>query len=147
MEQHIPTRWTWRGACVGGWLMTVAVVAAATGPAQTAVTTSSGVYTTEQATRGEVTFASTCQGCHTASAFTSPAFRNTWNGSSLWELYSSISDTMPEDAPGSLTAGEYAQVVAYLLKLNRAPAGATELPADEASLAKIRIDIGSVPAR
>jgi mono/diheme cytochrome c family protein len=102
--------------------------------------TRSGVYTAEQAARGETTFASNCTGCHTTGAYSTPAFVRKWNGRTLAELYSLIAETMPEDFPGVLTAGEYAQVVAYLLKINRMPPGQDELPADVAALGKIQFD-------
>jgi S-disulfanyl-L-cysteine oxidoreductase SoxD len=45
---------------------------------------------------------------------------------------------MPQDRPGSLSAEEYADVVAYILRLNGRPAGERELPADAALLARMR---------
>ena len=101
----------------------------------------SGVYTVEQATRGEATFSSICTGCHTTATYATPAFGKKWNGRPVGELYSLIVETMPEDFPGTLTPAEYAQVVAYLLKINRMPAGSEELPADAAALNKIRFDL------
>jgi mono/diheme cytochrome c family protein len=103
--------------------------------------TQGGVYTAEQAARGETTFAGNCTGCHTMGAYATPAFVKRWNGRPLGELYSLIAETMPEDFPGALTPGEYVQVVAYMLKLNRMPAGAEELPADPAALNKIRFEV------
>jgi mono/diheme cytochrome c family protein len=100
--------------------------------------TQAGVYTAEQATRGQSTFGTICTGCHTTSTYSAPSFVRRWDGRPLGELYAIIADTMPEDAPGSLTAKESAQVLAYLLKLNRMPAGSEELPADADELQKIR---------
>jgi mono/diheme cytochrome c family protein len=107
------------------------------------VPTSSGVYTTGQADRGEKTFSNYCTGCHATSNYTESGFRSTWNGRPLSELFLLISETMPEDFPGGLSPTEYAELLAYLLRLNRAPAGDTDLPADAKALGKIRIDIGS----
>jgi hypothetical protein len=45
---------------------------------------------------------------------------------------------MPQDRPGSLSAEEYAAIVAYLLQLNGRAAGDRELPADEALLGRMR---------
>jgi mono/diheme cytochrome c family protein len=112
-------------------------------PTGAAVSTVSGVYSAEQAQRGEETFANNCMGCHTSSDHASPKFRETWNGRPLFDLFQSISETMPEDFPGALSPKEYAQVVAYLLKLNGSPQGKVELPADASALRKIRIEIGS----
>ncbi|HSG00277.1 MAG TPA: cytochrome c [Vicinamibacterales bacterium] len=102
--------------------------------------TRSGVYTAEQAARGETTFARNCTGCHTTGAYATPAFVKKWNGRPLGALYSIIADTMPEDFPGVLSPAEYAELVAYLLKINRVPAGSEELPSDLAALNKIRFD-------
>jgi mono/diheme cytochrome c family protein len=104
--------------------------------------TQTGVYTAAQAARGETTFANICLGCHTTAAYAAPAFVKKWSGRPLGELYSLIAETMPEDFPGTLSPGEYAQVLAYLLKLNRMPAGDEELPADQAALDKIRFETG-----
>jgi hypothetical protein len=48
---------------------------------------------------------------------------------------------MPKQDPGTLTPKEVAQVIAYILKQNRMPAGSTELPTDPAMLKKIRIEL------
>ena len=46
---------------------------------------------------------------------------------------------MPKNEPGSLALSEYADVVAYLLKMNAMPTGQNELPPSVAELQKIRI--------
>ncbi|HJR57896.1 MAG TPA: cytochrome c [Vicinamibacterales bacterium] len=112
---------------------------AAQAPPAKVVTTSSGVYTAAQAARGEQTYMNICVACHPAGTYTAPAFRQKWDGAPLSQLFGLISHTMPKEEPGTLTPEEYAQVLAYLLKINGAPAGKTELPADAAPLKKIRI--------
>ncbi|HUF48842.1 MAG TPA: cytochrome c [Vicinamibacterales bacterium] len=109
-------------------------------PAAASGSTLKGVYTAEQATRGQATFGTACTGCHTTSAYAAPAFVRRWDGRPLSELYELIADTMPEDAPGALTPKEYAQVIAYLLRINRMPAGRDELPADPDVLRTIRFE-------
>lgn len=108
-------------------------------------TTADGVYSAEQAARGERTFGNICQGCHTTGAYTTAKFRDTWSGRPVAELFQLISETMPEDAPGQLRAEEYAQVIAYVLKLNRVPDGQVDLPATAAALKDIRFAFGSSP--
>ncbi|HWP37593.1 MAG TPA: cytochrome c [Gemmatimonadales bacterium] len=103
-----------------------------------------GVFTGEQAARGEVTFAQNCAQCHAKSQFTGPAFLKTWNRRSVYEVFDVIRSIMPLDEPGRLTPQQYADVVAYLLRLNNFPPGATELPADAAALR--RITFGQVAA-
>ena len=77
--------------------------------------------------------------CHPKGTYTAPAFREKWNGSPLSELYGFVSTSMPKLEPGSLEPEEYAQVIAYLLKLNGAPAGKSELSTDVKALRRIRI--------
>jgi hypothetical protein len=56
------------------------------------------------------------------------------------DLFTYVQDKMPKNAPGSLTAQEYADVVAYLLRMNAMPTGADELSTDPGELKKIRIE-------
>lgn len=103
------------------------------------ITTSSGVYTPPQAARGEQTYMNLCVSCHPKGTYTAAAFREKWNGTALSELYMFVSTSMPKMDPGTLEPEEYAQVIAYLLKINGMPAGKSELPADTNELRKIRI--------
>lgn len=110
--------------------------------AQTAArTTKSGVYGREQALRGQDVFLGVCKSCHTPETHTTEAFTTKWNGKPLSELLQYIRDQMPKNEPGSLSAEEYADVLAYVLKLNRMPAGDADLPVDASVLKSIRIDI------
>lgn len=110
-------------------------------PGAEARTTRSGVYTADQASRGESTFGSLCTGCHTLADFSTPAFAKKWNGLPVADFFALISETMPEDFPGSLKPEEYAQVIAYVLKVNRMPAGQTALPMDREALRQIRFEL------
>jgi mono/diheme cytochrome c family protein len=101
---------------------------------------SSGVYTDAQAKRGQNTFAGMCTGCHTPATHTGLAFMNNWRGARLSELFVYLSDNMPKSDPGGLSPAEYVQLVAYILKLNRMPSGAQELPADTMVLRAIVLD-------
>ena len=124
-------------------LVTVLVVCGFALPAQDPAalrTTSSGVYTEEQAKRGEETYMNICVSCHTATEYKNKKFRTKWDGRSLSELFNLISEKMPDDAPGSLMPKEYAQALAYILRLNEAAPGKTELPAESAALKDIKID-------
>ena len=128
------------GAISAAFLLTFAVAAQETtqttpAPAQT---TLDGVYSPAQATRGDGTFSSLCTGCHTASSFEGGSFL-VWADTPLSELYTYLVETMPEDAPGSLTPAQYADVVAFLLKTNDMPAGKEDLKPDTAALGKITI--------
>ena len=127
--------------------MTAAIVAsvgldaARRGPVQATVSTMGGVYTSAQATRGEETYMAVCVGCHPRGTYSTAAFKTTWRGRPLSELFDFIKEKMPKSDPGSLTADEYAQAIAYLLKINDVPAGESDLPADSDALKKIRIEM------
>jgi cytochrome c5 len=110
-------------------------------PPDEIVSTSTGVYTAAQATRGEDTYMAICVACHPAGTYTTPAFKNAWNGRPLSDLFMLVSETMPKQEPASLTPKEYAQAVAYLLKINDVPTGKTELPTEIDALKKIKIEI------
>ena len=114
-------------------------------PCADSVTTRKGVYTAQQAARGSDVYAGNCKSCHTPESHTGATFGATWNKRSLSELYGYIRERMPKNEPGSLSAEEYADVVAYLLKMNKMPAGQAELAPDSAALKAIRIDLGKTP--
>ena len=108
-----------------------------------------GVYTMEQADRGEVLYDDGCAVCHGAIRQFVPEmaallgdhnFRNVWRGRSLGELFGYILETMPQDAPGTLTPGQTADIVAHILRGNRLPAGETALPDDDEALIRIPFD-------
>jgi S-disulfanyl-L-cysteine oxidoreductase SoxD len=105
-----------------------------------------GAYTSAQAARGQDVFRSTCGNCHSSSQFTGPAFEVVWDGRPVFEFFDQLRSTMPLDNPGGLSREEYANVIAYILKLNAYPAGDAPLPADDAALKRIRIDRKPQPA-
>lgn len=105
------------------------------------VSTATGVYTAAQANRGEQVYFSICVSCHPKGTYTAPVFREKWNGHLLSELFNFVSTSMPKEQPGTLEDQEYADVIAYLLKINGAPAGKTELSTDVKALKWIRISM------
>jgi len=46
---------------------------------------------------------------------------------------------MPADAPQTLSAQETADILAYVLSLNKCPPGEKDLPSDTAALGQVRI--------
>lgn len=98
-----------------------------------------GVYTEEQARRGRRTFQSRCADCHKASEFKE-------GYQTADDIFSSRS-VMPESAPGSLSAQDYADLIAYILEVNDLPAGKEELKGDPALLRQIRIEAEKPPGR
>ena len=136
-----------RGAAIPALAAGVAAVPLAQEPASVSVR--DGVYTAAQADRGAVLYDDQCAVCHGAIRAIIPemaallgdhTFRNTWRGRSLGELFGYIRETMPQDAPGTLTAAQTAEIVAHVLRGNRLPAGETPLPEDEEMLNGIPFD-------
>ena len=107
---------------------------------QARITTRTGVYSLPQATRGKDVYVGYCKSCHTPESHTGKIFHATWNGRRLSDMYSFIRDRMPKNEPGSLSDEEYADVLAYLLKLNLMPSGKSDLPSDSTKLSRIRIE-------
>jgi mono/diheme cytochrome c family protein len=95
-------------------------------------------FTAEQATRGQRVFTTVCAVCHGRNEFTGPIFALTWMAEPVGHLFQHISTAMPQDRPGSLSAEEYAAIVAYMLQLNGRTAGDRELPADAELLGRTR---------
>ena len=104
--------------------------------------TSSGVYTTDQANRGRDVYAMQCRSCHTPASHTGAIFAAWWDRKTLADLFQFIVTRMPKNEPGSLQPDEYLDVTAYLLKLNELPTGNDPLPADTVALKRIRIEVG-----
>jgi mono/diheme cytochrome c family protein len=101
---------------------------------------SSGVFSEQQAARGEGAYKTSCQSCHAKTEYTGDKFKVAWVSKSAYDIFDVIRSQMPEDNPGSLERQEYVDVVAYIFSLNAYPAGSAELPADDDGLRKVKID-------
>ena len=107
-----------------------------------------GVYTEEQAKRGELAYGTTCASCHgptlagteMAPPLTGAAFTSNWTDTTVCDLFQKIRVSMPADNPGSLSAEQIADIVAFLLTLDKFPAGNTELGSETETLKQIRIE-------
>jgi mono/diheme cytochrome c family protein len=107
-----------------------------------------GVYSEEQAKRGEVVYAEACANCHgehlegidMSPALVGGTFSSNWNTLTVGDLFDRIRTTMPMDRPGTITPQQNADVIAYMLKANEYPAGTTELPNTVTPLKTITIE-------
>ena len=124
-------------------LLFAVLAAALTSPlgAQQQATTASGVYSEAQATRGRDVYLGSCKSCHTPESHTGAMFTSKWHGRPLSDLLAYLSTEMPKNEPGSLSPQENADVLAYLLKLNRMPPGQADIPTDTLALRSIRIEV------
>ncbi len=99
---------------------------------------SDGVYTAEQATRGREAYREQCSACHAsnllggemAPGLLGPGFVGGWSGATLFEFADFTNATMPQDAPGRLTADELNEIIAFILEQNEFPAGSEPLAID-----------------
>lgn len=131
------------GAALG-----LAVLAAAAISEDAARNASDGVFTVEQAKRGQTSFAANCAICHgddlsgseSGPSLSGEDFTLTWKGHKAGEIVDRIQKTMPSNAPGTLSRAQATDLTAYILSFNKYPAGATELPSDAGSLQQIVID-------
>lgn len=100
-------------------------------------TTRDKVYSKEQAARGGDQYAKACARCHDPAKvepgkkpgppLVGEKFLETWRDRTLGELLTLIQLTMPNDGSAVLSAGETADVVAYMLSVNGYPEGPAPL--------------------
>lgn len=126
-----------------------ALVAGALGAlgAQAGRTTLDGAFTREQAERGKDTYLALCQSCHVGITHTGPSFQKHWAGRPLSELYTFVATRMPKNDPGTLAPETVADLVAYILLLNKMPAGPAEVAPEAAPLAQVMIRFAPPPRR
>jgi S-disulfanyl-L-cysteine oxidoreductase SoxD len=105
-----------------------------------------GVYTEAQATRGQERYRTACAACHAddllgaqGPALAGQAFLDRWAGSPVFDMVQVIKQSMPQEAPDSLGLPAYVDIVAFLLKSNGGPAGASELPTEADALKRILV--------
>ena len=107
-----------------------------------------GVYTPEQAKRGDPLYHQKCAACHgdkmtggeSAPPLTGGQFLSNWNGLTLDVLFERIRVTMPVDNPAGVTRLSKADILAYILSMNRFPSGDAELQYKSELLKEILIE-------
>jgi hypothetical protein len=107
-------------------VMVAGLALAAAGPRST----SSGVYTDEQANAG---------GIERAPALAGAQFLESWRGRNLRRLLDRI-DEMPPTEPRSLSPADAVAVLSFLLRASEMPSGPTALPTDRTQLGEITIE-------
>ena len=134
--------------------MLVAASVATGAGAQTTASIWDGVFTVEQAQRGQTAYTGPCDRCHGYKLDgasddpdmlpTPPAagrkFLRAWDGRSLAALFEYTQSTMPANNPGFLTTQELVDVIAYMLLVSGVPAADAELGAVPRDLARIVIE-------
>ena len=105
-----------------------------------------GVYSKEQAHRGETLYSENCLMCHGADLLGGEmappliggTFQSNWNELTLGDLFERIRVSMPLTAPGSLSRQQYADILSYMLAKDNFPAGKSDLPTQTESLKEIK---------
>ena len=140
-------------ACAGIWVFCVAYAAGSQSPgvgesgSPQNQTIWSGVYSEAQAYRGEKVADTTCIGCHgpkldggdSGPKLVGEDFLANWSSQPMGVMFDWIREAMPAEAPGTMSRDETAAVVAYILKLNKIPAGKQDLSTDPEALRRISI--------
>jgi len=106
-----------------------------------------GIYTDEQAARGETLYAERCAKCHgdtlggqeSAPALTGTTFYSNWEGEMLEPLFDRLRTTMPQDKPGSLSRAQNADILAHMLRAGGFPAGPMPLDGQAGALSTVTI--------
>ncbi|WP_308719090.1 cytochrome c [Komagataeibacter xylinus] len=119
-----------RDAALGAGLLALSVQMAHAAPARAGTS----YYTPAQAGRGATAYQQFCAVCHGADlggAFDVPPlvgrFAANWSGAPLGQLFDYMSKAMPLFAPGTLTPAQNADLLAFMLRENGAPAGSRDL--------------------
>ena len=125
-----------RVVAAGAVVMALAVCGAGTGvAARQAQSVWDGVYTAEQALRGEPLYQQSCAECHgpdlvggeMSPGLVGGEFVWNWNGLSVGDLFERLRVSMPQGEPNSVSRQEKADILAFLLEANDFPPGDTEL--------------------
>jgi len=114
-----------------------------------------GVYSVDQAKRGQSRYNEKCAACHgsaleggeSAPPLTGTEFLSTWSGLSVGELFDRTRATMPQDNPGTLSRAANAEIMAYILSSNQFPAGKSDLPQASEPLKEIKIQASKPEAK
>src|SRR5690606_17357946 len=106
--------------------------------------------TAAQTARGRAEYERSCVVCHGenlaggpfAQPLTGSRFRDRWAGYTMDRLFTQVRTTMPPDRAGQLSRQTYADLLAYILEVNGAPASDQPLPAETEALAALFVPVG-----
>jgi S-disulfanyl-L-cysteine oxidoreductase SoxD len=108
-----------------------------------------GIYTEEQATRGKALYSQECSSCHggelTGGEMAPPLaggeFMAGWDGLTVGDLFERIRISMPQNAPGSLSGQQNADILSFIFSASKFPTGTTELPKEAGILKQIKFEV------
>jgi cytochrome c len=107
-----------------------------------------GVYTKEQAKRGEGLYANNCSSCHgpdlsgndEAAPLTGAAFLANWDGLTVGDLSERVRRSMPPNKLGQLSRQQIADILGYVLSFNNFPPGNAALDPKPEVQKQVRIE-------
>lgn len=107
-----------------------------------------GVYTKDQAKRGEGLYVQNCSSCHgpdlagndEAAPLAGPVFLSSWDGLSVGELANRVRVSMPPNDLGKLSRQQIVDILSYVLSFNNFPAGKSELDPKPEFLKQVRVE-------
>jgi mono/diheme cytochrome c family protein len=107
-----------------------------------------GIYTEEQAKRGGPLYSEQCASCHgpelmggeMAPPLASGDFLSGWDGLTVGDLFERIRISMPQNAPGSLSGQQNADILAFMFSVNKFPTGSADLPKEAGILKQIKFE-------
>ena len=121
------------GAAAATAVLAAGLAAGAAGPAAAGQsrTTWDGVYTAEQAARGEGLYQEWCASCHApdlsggdlAPGLVGGEFVWNWSGITVGQLFERLRISMPQENPASVTRAQKADILAFMLYVNEFPVG------------------------
>jgi S-disulfanyl-L-cysteine oxidoreductase SoxD len=108
-----------------------------------------GIYTEEQAKRGEALYAQECASCHggelTGGEMAPPLaggeFLAGWDGLTVGDMFERIRISMPQNAPGSLSGQQNADIMAFMFQAQKFPAGTAEMEKEASALKQIKFEV------
>jgi len=126
------------------WILGAAILLSA----QTTRSVWDGVYSSDQAKRGQELYGKQCASCHgddlsggeSAPPLAGVAFLANWTGLTVGDLFERTRVSMPQNDPGKLSRQQNADIIAFMLSMNRFPAGKSDLEKDTDILKQIRLD-------
>jgi mono/diheme cytochrome c family protein len=123
--------------------------------------TAGGSYSAAQANRGKTLYSDQCVACHgemlegvVGPPLTGDDFLTDFGNHPVADVVQKIQATMPQQAPGTLTRAQAADLTAYILQANKYPAGADltdataaqfTLPAGKAAPAAAAVNTSGLP--
>jgi quinoprotein glucose dehydrogenase len=108
-----------------------------------------GVYSEAQAERGKGLYSQECASCHgselTGGEMAPPLaggeFMAGWDGLTIGDLFERVRISMPQNAPGSLSGQQNADILAFVFAANKFPAGQSEMPKEAGILKTIKFEV------